>query len=86
MSANQFDAAALVNRSFRWESDTRYYIAFVHQDLFGDLVLSRYWGGKETRHGGERHERLACREDIEVRLQEIIRVRERRGYRLVPSH
>lgn len=86
MSATQFDAAALVNRSLRWESDTRYYIAFVHQDLFGDLVLSRYWGAKETRQGGERHERLTCLEDIAVRLQEILRGRERRGYRLVPSH
>ncbi len=86
MSATQFDAAALVNRSLRWESDTRYYIAFVHQDLFGDLVLSRYWGAKETRQGGERHERLTRLEDIEVRLQEILRIRERRGYRLVPSH
>lgn len=86
MSETRFDVAAFVNRSLRWESDTRYYIAFVHQDLFGELVLSRYWGAKETRRGGERHERLTCLEDIAVRLQQILRGRERRGYRLVPAH
>ena len=30
----------------RWERDTRYYELHLRQDLFGDWVLTRVWGGK----------------------------------------
>ncbi len=35
----------------RWEKGTRYYEAYVHQDLWGDWVLTRIWGRRETRLG-----------------------------------
>lgn len=40
----------------RWERDTRYYELHLRQDLFGDWVLTRVWGGKGTALGQIRHE------------------------------
>ena len=40
----------------RWERDTRYYEPHPRQDLFGDGVLTRVWGGQGTALGQMRHE------------------------------
>ena len=40
----------------RWERDTRYYELHLRQDLFGDWVLTRVWGGKGTALGQIKHE------------------------------
>lgn len=70
----------MLSYSYRWENDDRYYIAFVHQDLFGEVILSRYWGRKGTRLGGEKHSRMANQEEVQNRLRSVARVRERHGY------
>jgi hypothetical protein len=36
----------------RWETDTRYYVAMVQRDLFGDLEVLQFWGGKTSERGG----------------------------------
>jgi predicted DNA-binding WGR domain protein len=64
----------------RWESKTRYYAVRVQADLFGDVILSRYWGGKNSHRGGEKHEPLATLEAVKRRLSEIDRDRRRNGY------
>lgn len=64
----------------RWESESRYYAVRVQLDLFGDLILSRYWGGKESHRGGERHEPVPSLEAALSRMMEIDRDRQRHGY------
>lgn len=39
----------------RWERGTRYYEAYVHQDLWGAWVLTRSWGRRRTRLGRTVH-------------------------------
>ena len=43
----------------RYESAQRYYLVRCTRNLFGELVLSRYWGGLGSRRGGERHAVMA---------------------------
>lgn len=67
----------------RYESATRYYVVHCAPDLFGEWLLSRFWGGKDSRRGGERHMPLADPATGIRVLQRIARVRARRGYWLV---
>ncbi|MFC4161808.1 hypothetical protein [Chitinimonas lacunae] len=38
----------------RWESASRYYPAWVQQDLFEEWALCRVWGNEDSRGGGQR--------------------------------
>jgi hypothetical protein len=38
----------------RFETETRYYVALLQVDLFGEWVVSRAWGGKASRLGQQR--------------------------------
>lgn len=68
----------------RWETATRYYLALVQQDLFGEWELVRMWGGKGSRHGGGLCEPAADQGQALQLLDDTARRRERRGYRPVP--
>jgi hypothetical protein len=35
--------------SLRWEKGTRYYEVYLHQDLWGDWVLTQVWGRHSLR-------------------------------------
>jgi hypothetical protein len=37
--------------NLRWERGTRYYEAHLHQDLWGDWVLTQVWGRRGTELG-----------------------------------
>ena len=70
----------------RWESPTgRYYIACLYRDLFGTLVVSRYWGGMGKAGGGQRHEPVASLDAGLAKLAEIDRIRTKHGYRCVSA-
>lgn len=38
-------------RKIRWESKRRYYTARLSQDLFGDWIVERAWGGLFNKNG-----------------------------------
>jgi predicted DNA-binding WGR domain protein len=69
----------------RWEKGSRYYEAYVHQDLWGAWVLTRSWGRRRTRLGRTVH--LACLSypDARDRLAALDRRRMRRGYTIVSA-
>ena len=72
----------LPNVIHRWENPLRqrYYLAHVHVDLLGSIVISAYWGGQHSRLGGQRHEAFASERDAATALESIKRTRLRRGY------
>lgn len=37
--------------ALRWETAQRYYAAYLHRDLWGEVVLTRAWGGRGSRLG-----------------------------------
>lgn len=67
----------------RFESPTRYYLVRCARDLFGDLVLSRYWGGLGSRRGGVRHCAMANANEALSALAAIERRRHQHGYQAV---
>lgn len=58
----------------------RYYIAVVTEDLFGGWNLQRFWGGCDSRRGGQLSQHLDDPEAIEKQLHLIDRRRRQRGY------
>jgi hypothetical protein len=71
--------------SYLWQSRTRYYMVQIERDLLGDLVISRYWGGRFNRRGGVVHEVMTSPGLAERRILEISARRARHGYVLVLS-
>lgn len=67
----------------RWERGTRYYEAYVHQDLWGAWVLTRSWGRRRTRLGRTVHLPCSSYPDAWERLAALSRRRVRRGYATV---
>jgi hypothetical protein len=61
-------------------SPTRHYTALLHQDLWGQWILTKVWGGRGSRLG--RVVDVPCRDYAEgVVMLESVRIRrERRGY------
>lgn len=64
----------------RWESERRYYCALLHQDLLGDWVLDRVWGGKFNRLGGQDTKLAGNYEAGISMLQDVDKVRLARRY------
>ncbi len=64
----------------RFESPTRYYVLRCEPDLLGDLVLSRYWGRKGARLGGQMHQAMPSLEAALRQVDRIIRTRLSHGY------
>lgn len=68
----------------RWESPAgRYYLVRLEVDLFGGLVLSRYWGSRKRAGGSVKHEPVASPAEALAKLEKIAKTRQRHGYRLV---
>ena len=67
-------------RRWRFETLQRYYEMELCQDLFGEWVLIRYWGGKDNHHYGQKTQWV---ENIEAGFLEAgktKKVRLKRGY------
>lgn len=64
-----------VNRNRGW-----YYVAVVTDDLFGGWNLQRFWGGCDSRRGGQMAQHLEDPEAIEAELRRIAKRRRQRGY------
>lgn len=75
--------------SLRWDKAAgerpRYYFAHLHQDLWGGWVLTRAWGGRGTTLGRTVHTSLQSREAGIQALEQIRKLRQRRGYTLTES-
>ena len=70
------------DRLHRWENTDarRYYLAHLHVDLLGDIVVSSYWGGQHSRLGGQRHEVFESVCAAETRLEAISKARLKKNY------
>ena len=69
--------------SLRWERGTRYYEVYLHQDLWGDWVLTQVWGRRGTALGRVVHAPCASYEDGCERLASVQVRREQRGYKVL---
>ena len=68
---------------FENHNTSRYYRIFLSKDMFDDWVLTKVWGGINKATGRVMH--LPC-EDLEtaiLRVQQLVKIRLKRGYLLV---
>jgi predicted DNA-binding WGR domain protein len=64
----------------RWERHTRYYEAYLHQDLWGNWVLTRIWGGRGQATGQVRHQPCPSYAAGIAALERVGHRRRQRGY------
>jgi len=64
----------------RWESPHRYYVAKVHEDIFGDWVISVARGGRRNNLGATFTTPLDSKEAGDRVVERIDQIRRRRGY------
>jgi hypothetical protein len=62
-----------------WVTRDRYYLVDIFTDLFGDKILTKYWGGMHSHLGGVRTIAVGD-ESISRELALIERMRARKGY------
>ena len=67
-----------------WQTETRYYMAEVTQDLFGQWQLHRTWGSRTSARGGEQRLSVASHEEAVQLLQVTAKRRAARGYQPIP--
>jgi len=68
--------------SYRWENShkKRYYCLILAQDLFGDWVITKVWGGINKASGRIVHLPCPSYEIAHSTIEKIARTREKRGY------
>lgn len=67
----------------RWEKDQDYYLVYVHQDMFGDWLVTRVWGLTGTQYGGMKHTLVASPEEAAVLVDDVRHIQESRGFHKV---
>ncbi len=66
-----------------WITNARYYRAILHRDLFGMIVLSTCWGGRENRLGGIKTLCFNDEAQAQLALERLSTTRKAHGYRLL---
>lgn len=64
----------------RWEKDQDYYLVHVHQDMFGDWLVTRVWGQSGTQYGGIKHTLVNSPEEAAILVDDVRHIQESRGF------
>ena len=64
----------------RFESPTRWYVAELMQDLWGQWVIRKSWGGRHNAMGNSQTEPVESYEAGLERMARLAKERARRGY------
>lgn len=67
----------------QWQTDSRYYIAEITQDLWGDWRVTRRWGGRSSKRGNSMTVPAASYADALEQMERIGKRRQQRGYQPV---
>ncbi|MEM7132097.1 MAG: WGR domain-containing protein [Chloroflexota bacterium] len=64
----------------RWETERRYYVAELRQDLFGGWCIERHWGARYSRQGNSLT--ISANDYVHALelLEEVAKRRQLRGY------
>ena len=72
-------------REIRWESKRRYYTARLSQDLLGDWVIERAWGGLFNQMGNTAQDVASSYREAVTAMVRINKERRARRYGIVQS-
>lgn len=67
----------------RWESGHDYVLVHVHQDMFGDWIVSRAWGQIGTQFGGLKHMLAEDYTQAMMWVDDLHHIQASRGFRKV---
>jgi hypothetical protein len=68
---------------YRWQKgNSRYYKVCLYKDLLGDWIVTKIWGGINSRLGNFEHFAFEKLEPALILIEEISQVRKKRGYNL----
>lgn len=70
-------------QQLRWETSSRYYVARAYQDLLGDWIVEKAWGGLHNHLGNGQQEIVSTYEAALQVIGCIHRERKARRYHLV---
>ncbi len=73
----------LLQRQLRWETDSRYYVARAYQDLLGDWIVEKAWGGLTNKLGNSKQEIVTSFDAAVSAMMHIRKERSARHYSLV---
>lgn len=65
-----------------WQTDSRYYLAEVTQDIFGQWLVCRRWGSRTSARGNEQTIPTLNYNEALKFLEATAKRRKQRGYRL----
>ncbi|AIL66141.1 hypothetical protein NOVO_09160 (plasmid) [Rickettsiales bacterium Ac37b] len=65
----------------RFISNNRYYNLYIHYNLFGELIITKNWGGLFNKRGGAKSE-YTLPSNLPSTLKSIINTRLKHGYSL----
>jgi len=76
------ESPAQADISLRFEHATkqRYYHILLTQDMFGDWVITKAWGGINKAAGRITHLACSSHEEAKKLINKLIKMRETRGY------
>lgn len=63
-----------------WQTEARWYRVDAHQDLLGDWVVMRIWGGRFNKRGNKKIDIARNKAAAFTLIKKIEVVRKRRGY------
>ena len=69
-----------IQKSVRWETQDRFYLAVLGEDLFGNLEVRQYWGGLRNGRGGSQVQSVSGLNEGMAILEQIAKTRKRHGY------
>ncbi len=68
---------------YRWQKGiSRYYKVFLYKDLLGDWILTKVWGGVNSRLGNYEHKLYPTMQAASSMINQIKVQRKKRGYHL----
>ena len=70
-------------QQWRWQSNDRYYMAMMHRDLLGDLLISCYYGGLNSRLGNTKVYHIHNEAEGQDLIKALHKRRVAHGYHLV---
>jgi hypothetical protein len=72
----------IINIRFEHHLKNRYYRLILSQDLFGDWVVTRVWGGIGKANGRIMHVLCSSYEEATILIRNIVKIKKRKGYEL----
>lgn len=72
-------------QSFKWQTEARYYKAYLQPNLIGGFSVTKCWGGRRNKLGNFKMEHYDSYEDAIEQIDKIKKQRKYKKYQLQES-